>query len=552
MYLDFTGSTQNSQTHYNVTDTAAVKPADSQTVSQGQANSLLQSGQVFSGEVAQIDGENVLLLLANRQTISAKLEGNVNLVLGQNVYFEVQSTANKQISLRPLFMNLSETDPAVAKALDAAQIPLSERSIQMTSAMMQEGMPINKNALLDMYQIVKGNEQVDPSVLVQMTKLGLPITEENIQQFEKYQDFNHQITHDLSNLAGDLPKWLGELADQGKMDDVFMIGRELFPAWNEDGTSSLLQQTENAKDQTGNVNEQAGRLSGQLSEELLKQLEVNGKAGNEQRQIPDSVLQKLNEMELPPELKAQLAQGTLTDAQTMELLSRLFHNQDEVNTQIMKNLMQNPEFKDLVKEMLNEQWTFKPEDFFKEEAAKEFYKNLNEQTGKLIQLMQNTGKADPAVMKSAANVQNNIGFMNQVNQMLTYVQIPLKLNQENAHGDLYVYTNKKNLEKKDGNVSALLHLEMETLGTMDIFVSMQDHKKVNTHFYLQKEEMIDFIEAHIGILNARLEKKGYSMSTNVSVKSEKSVSMADEFLDKGGEHPVTERIVSKVSFDVRA
>ena len=554
MYLDLTGGAQNSQTHYTVTDASHSTPINNQAISAGQADSMLQSGQVFSGEVAEIDGENVLLLLSNRQTLSAKLEGNINLVLGQNVYFEVQSSPNKQISLRPLFMNLSEADPAVAKALDAAQLPTNERTIQMTNSMMQEGMPINKNALLEMYQVVKGNEQVDPKVLVQMTKLGLPITEENIQQFEKYQDFNHQITHDIQNLADSLPKWMGELSAQGNIEDTIMMGRVLFPENGAELNALTGQQSAEQSLSAQSGNEQnAEQTIKDLTTEQLMQLNTGEKdASDVTRQLPDSVLQQLKDVDLPPQLKEQLAQGKLTDAQTLELFSRIFADQNESSSQLVKNLMQNSEFQDLMKEMLTEQWTLRPEDLAKEEAAKEFYKSLNEQTGKLLQIMQNTGKSDPAIMKSATSIQNNVGFMNQINQLLTYVQIPLKMHQENAHGDLYVYTNKKNLAKKDGNVSALLHLEMESLGTMDIYVAMQDHKKVTTHFYLQKEEMIDFIEAHIGILNARLEKKGYAMSTNVSIKADKATSMADEFLDKGGEHPVAERIVSKMSFDVRA
>ena len=41
---------------------------------------------------------------------------------------------------------------------------------------------------------------------------------------------------------------------------------------------------------------------------------------------------------------------------------------------------------------------------------------------------------------------------------------------------------------KDGNVSALLHLDMENLGPMDVYVAMQNNR-VNTHFYMQDDDM---------------------------------------------------------------
>ena len=113
-----------------------------------------------------------------------------------------------------------------------------------------------------------------------------------------------------------------------------------------------------------------------------------------------------------------------------------------------------------------------------------------------------------------------------------------------------MYTNKKNLVKKDGNVSALLHLEMEHLGTMDVYVAMQN-SKVSTHFYMQDEATLDFIEQHIELLNERLTKKGYQMTTTATVKERaEQQSIAKEFLknDSGTMAP----IASKLSFDVRA
>ena len=99
----------------------------------------------------------------------------------------------------------------------------------------------------------------------------------------------------------------------------------------------------------------------------------------------------------------------------------------------------------------------------------------------------------------------------------------------------------------------MLHLEMEHLGTMDIQVAMQQNK-VSTHFYMQKEEMLDFIETNIHILNERLTKKGYSMKTTVTMKEkdEQDQRIVDEFLKKNGEASIHTGAPMKFSFDVRA
>lgn len=161
------------------------------------------------------------------------------------------------------------------------------------------------------------------------------------------------------------------------------------------------------------------------------------------------------------------------------------------------------------------------------------------------------GKADAAGAKSVQNLQNNVDFMNQMNHLFTYVQLPLKMAGNQAHGDLYVYTNKKSLANKDGNVSALLHLDMEHLGPMDVYVAMQkSQNKVSTNFTLRDEAALDLVAKHIHILNERLEKRGYSMNANFQLK-EKNVPQTNvmrEILTQNKNISV----LSKTSFDMRA
>ena len=143
----------------------------------------------------------------------------------------------------------------------------------------------------------------------------------------------------------------------------------------------------------------------------------------------------------------------------------------------------------------------------------------------------------------------NVDFLQQLNQMYSYVQLPLRLQQRDAHGDLYVYTNKKNLANKEGNVSALLHLDMEHLGPVDVYVAMQSNK-VNTKFYLRDDDMIDFLAAHMDILTDRLRKRGYECSYAMTTREEKTKETTKGGLDPllGQERGV---MLSRYAFDVR-
>jgi flagellar hook-length control protein FliK len=148
-----------------------------------------------------------------------------------------------------------------------------------------------------------------------------------------------------------------------------------------------------------------------------------------------------------------------------------------------------------------------------------------------------------------ANVKENTTFMNHVNDMYNYVQLPLKMNESQANGDLYVYARKKgkNAVNEDGKMTALLHLNMDHLGAMDIFLTLSEGNKLNTKFTLEKEEMIDFIASHIDELNARLQKKGYNAGTVVLKKDEPDKTAIENIV--GNKENI---LLSTQSFDARA
>ena len=136
--------------------------------------------------------------------------------------------------------------------------------------------------------------------------------------------------------------------------------------------------------------------------------------------------------------------------------------------------------------------------------------------------------------------------MNQMNQMFTYVQLPLKMQGKNANGELFVYTNKKSLAKKEGSVSALLHLDMEHLGSLDVHVTL-NNQKVSTKFYLKDDSVLDFIAQNIDKLNKRLESRGYS-ATAEFINKEEDTNVMEEILKQDKNISM----LSGYSFDARA
>ena len=260
--------------------------------------------------------------------------------------------------------------------------------------------------------------------------------------------------------------------------------------------------------------------------DLAKQLQNIG--------VPDSTLQAF-------------ADGTLTSKEALNEISKaLMQLPEESKESASHQIFSEKGFQNLIKNALTEQWLLKPDDVQEKGKVDALYERLNAHLSKLSEALAGKVGQDNPLAQNVSNLQNNLDFMNQLNQMYAYVQLPLKMTEGRAHGDLYVYANKKSLASKDGSVSALLHLDMEHLGPVDVYVAMQA-QRVNTQFYLPDEEMLDFIEKHIHILNERLEKKGYAMNTVMSVKGEEKTAV-EEILESGKNRTT----LSHYSFDVRA
>ncbi|MBR0164280.1 MAG: flagellar hook-length control protein FliK [Lachnospiraceae bacterium] len=243
----------------------------------------------------------------------------------------------------------------------------------------------------------------------------------------------------------------------------------------------------------------------------------------------------------------------MSSNELMKALSDLYQQTAHTSPaadQVWTKLFSSEEFSALLKDTMNEQWLLKPEDVSEKGNVDALYQRLKGQTQQLTQLLARTLGEGTPLSQQVATLNGNIDFMNQLNQMFQYVQLPLQMQNGETHGDLYVYTNKKSLARDDGTVSAILHLDMDAMGPLDVYVKMQD-RKVNTNFYVADDEVLDLISLHIDELNERLNKRGYSFDCRMMLQSEMTGEDAavDEMLKKS---PGSVGVVSEQSFDARA
>lgn len=255
-------------------------------------------------------------------------------------------------------------------------------------------------------------------------------------------------------------------------------------------------------------------------------------------------LQKAN---FPKNLVSSAATGQMDVHTFLKELGKELQAGTAPESRELLSLLDGKEFKAILKKDMQSQWMLEPQEVAKERSVDKLYERLDRQMNQLSQALSQTARADTPLGRTVSNVSGNIDFMNQLNQMFAYVQIPLKLQNQEANGELFVYTNKKSLARKDDSVSALLHLDMEHLGSVDVHVTLSGGERVSTKFYMQDDASLDLIAEHIDMLNQRLEKQGYTMSAEF-INRDEETNVMEEILKQDKNIS----ILSEYSFDARA
>lgn len=599
----------------------------------------LSAGSIFEGTINSVRGGKVTLALGNGQTITARLDGKMDLQQGSSMFFQVRANDGQTIAIRPYTELGNVSNPILLNALSAAQVPATDRTLVMVDTMMQEQMSIGRQSILDMAKLVGANPDANVQTIVQMTKLGLPVTEEMAAQFENYLSDRQALVGEMDLAAGHMMELLSDEALSpetafslyGKMLDIFMPGAEAADA----GVTAAAEQESSAAEAGAGamaeavgqenaatvaeaeagaptaaeqgiaaasaVAEEAGAAStaetagqgaaaeaetgvgvtaeltygrtaetpGTVGEMLSKeQIEHLGKmlrnipaligneeifAGGEQEEVFVDTLS-----EEGPEVAKLMAQEEaaqeqpvlnekLTAEQFLQKLGRALAQNGGFGFAGMQKLFAGKEFQTIFRSVIEKQWLLQPEELKQEHKVSGLYERLEQQLSQMEEAVRATGSTQNTFLQTASQVHGNLEFMNQMNQIYHYVQLPLKMSGQNANGELYVYANRKNLRDPDAELTAFLHLDMEQLGSTDVSVRMQN-RSVRTNFYLEDDASYDLVEKHLEVLNKRLKSKGYQSSITVT-HEKKDISFKENIVKKG---KATVGSLHRYSFDVRA
>ena len=520
----------------------------------------LVPGTTIQGEIIAKNGNEVQIRIDKDTVLQARLEQDVNVEEGQNIRFQVKNNGTT-LTLSPLLTNTAQADN-VYKALQMAGLPINESTVAMTDEMMKLGMSIDSRSLQNMFKDVVTHTDASATDVVFLHKMDMPLTESNLRQIQNYTELQYEVVKGMQDVTDALQ---GLINGTGGADvaagaagvdaDTLTQYQNLVKELISDTLMGMLPDGAGASGDvtggnlTGGITGAAlagevpaGGISGDaltagitgadLMGEALADAPLSGNAALIKGVLQDATFSELLNNGLFTEEEAsgflKEAAGLLTEKgitlsgnTTQEMMKALLDitagNTQEAES--LQRLFSGKVWKNLLESTVKTQWSLTPETLPKEGEVGKVYEKIIKSLHTLNETLQQSGAQNTALQESITNLSENIDFMNQLNQMYTYVQLPLKMQNGEKNGELYVFTNKRSLAEKDGEVSALLHLTMEHLGPLDVYVKM-NRGKVSTEFTVEKEETLLFLEKNMSILTDRLQKRGYDISCKMKVKDE--------------------------------
>lgn len=467
-------------------------------------------GSVFQGNVIDIRGNQVQIQVGNA-VLNALLENSVNVNIGEDLSFLIKENTGTRVLLKP-FQNLSQSENQIlAKSLEEASLPATERNMQAVKSMMSMGMSIDRESMTEVGKMIRQYPDIPAETLVSMKSFEIPVTEKNVKLFMAYQQNQAQLTDGIQKMFGELREMVKNTETPEKLNKLNDLMQEL---------NKIVA----PQDQT-------------FSE--IKNQADSGRPEKMQKDGETAAGEKVQDNSGKEPEKAQQA------TQKMSVTEQLLSEREAVQTDSLKDTLKSN--LKILEENLKNKLFITPEKLAQqgEKAIKESYETLAKTLDKLTESLQNTGEKHSSLMNTAGDLKNNMSFMSDFNQMTAYVQLPMKLGAKEKNGELYVLSRKKKYEK-DEVKTAFLHFDMENLGATDIRISLAG-SRVSTIFALDNDASMELVKEHLPQLQERLAALGYHAELKADVTQETKSSF-ERIIE--AEKPQKE--VKRYAFDVRA
>ncbi|MBP3338873.1 MAG: flagellar hook-length control protein FliK [Lachnospiraceae bacterium] len=509
----------------------------------------LKEGSVFKGEVLDVRNNAVKILLSGNNILNARTQAGVSLNIGDILNFRVESNTGVSMLVKAISEgNSSNGLNMLMSALESANVPVNERNIALVKELVDNGQPVDKNTIKTLVSNLNSFTELDVKGAVSMYKHDIPITSDNVSQFNNYVENNNKLLNNFQSITNDIVDTLVNFDEGNNTESMLKLADSILKTLTGDESFSLESLYEQHKTElslNGNqIDAQISQMDEPISEQSISQVDS---------QLTDSVKQQNTEQAVNEQLKNHVEVASENAEDTVVLKENVT---EKLMPQNNTNQIFTEEFKEVLKKtiekslLLDESILEKPEDEIKAELEK-YYKEVENKSERLMNLLENAGLEKSALYKNVNNIKANLNFMNDLNNMALYVQIPVKFNESEAHGELYVMNRHKGKVNDSDVLTAFLHLDMENLGVTDVNIRLEKGQ-LTTKFTLEDTVSQDIVEEHLPELKKRLEEKGYEATVLIEEVNRETASEQLSPFEKVMQLEEPKSFIKRYTLDVRA
>lgn len=557
----------------------AIKNADGQSANAQIAKVAV--GEMFRGQILDITNNQVSIALDGKGILSARMLDSVNLNIGDTLSFLVQENDGVNVMIKPQAESAGTIkDNAIFKILEGNNLMPTEKNYQIAEALMNRGMPVDKGHMQQIMQQSYKFSDTSIDTLIALNKLGIEVNEANIRQYTDYMNNSHQLSGNLNSLATELADFftaeiqgMAEAGEAQNVDSLLAKSNMVLEIISDsvDIPSGILddivvnankdanQQINNSDNKTdiknNTLQETAGSkaasdVAGSILENAIG--ELSDKTGMENGTVK-VIFDKLSSMGFNNEDLSRIAKESDSPVKLLNNINKILeNNKEQIPAEAVKGFFSSPEYNGMLGEATAKKFSINPRDMQEPKELDDLYNKIYEKTNKLMNTLSKAGTGGPggeSLNNTAKSVQERIDFMQNLNNMYAYAQIPVRTAGNEMNSELFVYMNKRAMKDAKDEVSALLHLDMEHLGATDVHVSLHG-STVHTRFYVEDEESARIIDEHMTMLEKAINDSGYSLTNEVIAREPSLAKPANMVVDEMLGNDL-EKSVKRYSFDIR-
>lgn len=468
----------------------------------------LADGDTFSANITDVSGEQVTITLDGGQSFTASLLNSTAYNIGDRACFVIQDNKGENIVLKAVTMQATALETAmINKSLKAAGIMPTLRNREMVLELMRNGMPIGRDALLDMVKELSSHSGAEIGGIIALKRMGIEVTDDSLRSYQNYKEYNGAMQRDIAALG----EKLFESVDSGKaLSDVIKLLAE----------DELLTGNGTVEDNSKESTKTGAQTQQPAGTQADEKADIAQK--NLMSDVKNMVAGMVDNYNAATGRSLKLSYEFLNTDNLARFMDEFARMAEEFEKEpLLKNklhgILKGDKASRLLNELVRDTFSMKMTDVADSESVKE---HIAKTLDKLSSISEYAASNQSAALSNVASrMSNNMEFLNSMNQFMAAVQVPIKNIGEHGEGELYVYRRNKQKCGEDDTVKAFLHLDMEHLGALDIYVTLKG-SSVATNFRVEDESVLDFLEANMEQLTKKLSDDGYNVSVSVSEKED--------------------------------